>query len=1020
MNRLILALFCIAQIHIFGQTSEKYNSEYAGFFRAEELFEKEQFAAARKEFHDFVNRLNRPNDPLYIKALYYEGISALELYNNDAVSLLENFNKAYPESIYKHDIYFRLAKSFYAKKDYDGSLVWFNKLRASDLEETDREEFYFKLGYANFKEGNLEEARNAFHEVKDGVSQYAAPALYYYSHIAYQNKSYQTALDGFLKLENDENFSKIVPYYIAQIYYLQGKYELVTEYAPKVSISGSTVNEKDMNHLIGDAFYRTGNYSEAVKYLEAYNKVSETTRDDDYQLGYAYFKNSQYDKAIRLFDRVKKMEDSLGQVAYYHIGECLLRQENLLAARSAFEGAAKIDLDPVVQEDALYNYAILSYKLDINPYDEAVEAFEMYLNKYPESKRKEDIYQYLVNVYTSTNNYTKALSSLDKLPNKDIRLKTAYQMVAFNQGVERFQKSDFNGAITSFKLVEKYPVDAILSANAVYWTADSYYRLNKYNDAISHFRKFTEMPAIQNSTLKNDAYYNIGYCYLKKEENSNAKEAFVVFTKSNSTDKRKKADAYMRIADIHYALKSNEEAVSAYQSAYELKSGSEDRALYYMSLTFGYISGGEKEKIARLLELLEKYPETKYKLQALFEVAKSYEAVGDNDKALLYYKRIVSDYPGSNLMVQVKLNIADIYFKQGEFNRSEEEYKKILNDYPGDSTCKLATGGLAEIYKSLGKYEKVEQLATQYPCMELSQGEIELVYFRPAINAYNDSLFSEAIVKFNQYLTKFEDGRYKMEIYYYMGNSYQSLGNTDSSITYYRKYLEYSNAPFAEYAAGKVSMYLYNKEQYAEAIPYYERSEQISSNPDVVLNARLGLMRSYFLTENWLNAYTYGEKFLKYPDLSNALKIEAHYIKGMSANHLNRHDDAIPSLEWLVKNTTTVKALEAKFTIAEILYKQLKFDESDGTITALLKMKPASNYWTAKALILRSKVYIQKDDLFNAEQTLKSVTDHYPVQDDGIQDEANELWNELMQLKNQPKSSESNGETVIEINEGGN
>ena len=89
-------------------------------------------------------------------------------------------------------------------------------------------------------------------------------------------------------------------------------------------------------------------------------------------------------------------------------------------------------------------YAILSYKLDINPYDEAVEAFEMYLKKYPNSERRDDVYQYLVNVYMSTNNYKKALASLDKLPNKDVRLKTAYQLIAFNQGVEKVSKSQFS------------------------------------------------------------------------------------------------------------------------------------------------------------------------------------------------------------------------------------------------------------------------------------------------------------------------------------------------------------------------------------------------------------------------------------------------------------------------------------------------------------------------------------------------------------------------------------------------
>ncbi|HIB78475.1 MAG TPA: tetratricopeptide repeat protein, partial [Flavobacteriales bacterium] len=244
-----------------------------------------------------------------------------------------------------------------------------------------------------------------------------------------------------------------------------------------------------MNHLIGDAFYRTGKYKEAVPYLEKYNKATKTSREEDYRLGFAYYKSGKYNMAIRLFDRVKKEEDSLGQIAYYHIGESLLKLDNQISARSAFEGAAFIDMDPVVQEDALYNYAILSYKLDINPYDEAVEAFEMYLSKYPNSERTEDVYQYLVNVYMSTNNYAKALASLGKIPNKDITLKTAYQLIAFNQGVERFQKANFTGAISSFKLVDKHPIDPALNAQSAYWIADANYRLKRYDLAIQGYKQ---------------------------------------------------------------------------------------------------------------------------------------------------------------------------------------------------------------------------------------------------------------------------------------------------------------------------------------------------------------------------------------------------------------------------------------------------------------------------------------------------------------------------------------------------
>ena len=1004
----------------FAQTSEKYNSEYENYYRAEELYAKEQFAAARIEFRNFLNGYNKPNDPMYVKALYYEGLSALELYNNDAVTLLMDFNKNYPESIYKNTIYFRLGKYYYQKKDFEEALVWFNQLKATDVEPEEKEEYLFKIGYSNFQEKNYVEARSAFHEVKDGVSQYAAPGLYYYSHIAYMDKSYQTALDGFLKLQTNETFSSIVPYYIAQIYYLQGKYTEVTKYAPTIVDSANAINQTDMNHLIGDAYYRTGKYDEAVPYLEKYNQKANTTRDDDYQLGFAYYKSKIYDKAIKAFDKVTRQPDSMGQVAFYHIGECYLKLNNLVSARSAFEAAADIDKDPVVQEDALYNYAILSYKLDLNPYDEAVIALETFLNRFPKSKRINEINQYLVNVYTSTNNYAKALASLDKLPNKDAKLKTAYQLVAYNQGVEFFQKAEYTNAIKSFELVDKYPVDLSFSSKAKFWTADAFYRLNNMDKSISEYKEYIALPSNLTQDLKADAYYNIGYAYLKKEKIDDAIESFRLYAQSSAKNKQKLADAYMRVADGYYMTRQDKNAIKYYGEALKLKAGYEDQALFYQAKSYG-IDDNEDAKIKNLLDIINNYPKSKYILLSIYEVAKEYKNKADYEKALRYFNQILSDYPNSNLIVLSRLEIADIHYKKAEYVKAEKEYKDILVSNGNDKDiCADAVNGLVAVYSALKQPEKVSDLASQYSCADISIDEQEGLYYTPAYEAYKDSSYSTAIPQLEKYLDRFPNGKYISEAQFFLANSYYATKQTEKGIAAYRKLLEGPNNSYTEFSAQRVAVYLYNNGMYEEAIPYYERLDKTSSKPAVIYTAKIGLMRCNFLIENWTNAAVNAKAVLASSQINNTIRLEAEYANGMSQFYLNNFTEAKPSLEWIVKNTTTVQAAEAKYSLGEMYFKLADYKKADTEIRALIKMKPSYNYWVAKGLILQSRMLIIQNDLFQAEQTLKSVIDHYPDEEDGILIEANELYDELMQLKNKPKAVEKPGETIIEVNEGGN
>ena len=59
------------------------------------------------------------------------------------------------------------------------------------------------------------------------------------------------------------------------------------------------------------------------------------------------------------------------------------------SARSAFENASQMSAIPKIKEDTLYNFAVISFAVDINPYDESVlGTFENYLSEYPSSSRK--------------------------------------------------------------------------------------------------------------------------------------------------------------------------------------------------------------------------------------------------------------------------------------------------------------------------------------------------------------------------------------------------------------------------------------------------------------------------------------------------------------------------------------------------------------------------------------------------------------------------------------------------------
>lgn len=1003
---------------VIGQNTLKYESSLAAYFQAEELFDKTQFSAARIAFRTFINSSLSDNDPFIEKARYYEAIAALELYNDDAISLLEAYINRYPENVNKVTIYVKIGNYFFQEDDFENASVWYEKIPINEVEKNKREEVLFKRGYAAMQLGARKTALNNLRDVKDGTSAYAAPSLYFFSHLNYLDGALQIALEGFEKLQKNPSYSSVVPYYIIQIAHKQERYEFVIDYAPKVLDSAALDNLSNVYHLLGDSYYKLNLFKEAAKYLEIYYQKAKTTRIDDYQIAYALFRTEDYEKAIKYFDRVARIDDSLGQTAMYQLADAYQKLNKLLPARSAFFRASEMKSNAKIQEDALYNFAILSFKVDINPYDESVKAFENYLKKYPESTRKNDIYQCLVNVYSNTSNYVKALESLDQLPSKDTKLKSIYQIIAYNYSVELFQKTRYAEALANFTLVTKYNIDPQLVALSKYWRADAYYRIEKYTESIEEYKLFLASPASNSLEEKLDAYYNLGYAYWNKKQNNDALDAFQIYLQGNPKNKEKKIDANLKLADGYFASKQNALAIQFYKETINLKSPLSDRATYYLAKSYGY-NGQVQLKINTLLTLINDYKTSKYIMTGLYELAKSYKSNSEYDPAMNYFRKFLADFPQSALSIDCQLEIADIHYKKWDYAQAELAFKQLLMEYDNiRDVCAAAVKGLMDVYIAQKSPDKAAELADRYPCANVSPDEKENLYYNPALQSYVDSNYSEAIPKFEAYIVKFPAGRYTHETRYFLGNSYFKIKDTIKGIENYEMFLAGTNSAYSEFAALRVATFHYGKKAYVESIKYYQKLDLIASKASNLFAAKLGLTRSYFFTKNYLEAINYAKVSLENNALTNTNRIECEYVLAMSYIQLTNYNDASVSLNWLIKNTSGAITAECRYYLAEVHVKNNDLVRAESEINTILKMKPSYNFWIGKSLLLKTRIDILNGDYVQAEQNLKSVLDFYPKElNDGVLNEANELYVELMQLKNPEKIITETPDKKIEINQ---
>ncbi|MND79613.1 Outer membrane protein assembly factor BamD [compost metagenome] len=476
-----------------------------------------------------------------------------------------------------------------------------------------------------------------------------------------------------------------------------------------------------------------------------------------------------------------------------------------------------------------------------------------------------------------------------------------------------FQKSEYKNAIGAFELVGKYPISPEVSAKATYWSADAEFYLKNYSEAVKKYTQFMSMSGSQSSGLRNDALYNKGYAYLALKDYRSTQDAFREYLKQpNLTDLHKKADAYMRLADEYYrnALAdntTNAAAIENYKAAYDLKQGYDDQALYYMSRTYGFM-GKRDNKIQSLTDLINNYPKSRYVQRSIEEIARTYFEMENLDKSERYYKQIIADYPSSAFVKEAYHYLGDIAFKRSNFNQAETYYLKVLNEFSiNDTICEREVSSLADVYRAQRLLNKIEALAGKYSCADSIATQVEDEYYRQGFDLYEKSEWNASITEFDKYLNKYPKGKFYRDAMNQKADALYRLKKESDAISIYQITLAGPNDDYTELASVRTAKFLFNGNQKEAALPYYKRTEEVSSNPEYLNNARIGLMRCHFLLENYANAVEYAQKVLSIQQTTQ-LKLEAEYIKGISLSKEKRYPEAQLSLEYVVKNATTIWA----------------------------------------------------------------------------------------------------------------
>lgn len=973
---LLLHAVLLLAASLRAQRPAHYEHPNADLAHAMELYGKANYGAAQYHLQRVVDRIADPHDLTRVEAEFYGALCAVQLFNDDAGHRLQAFVADHPESLHVPEVRFELFRYAFARKKWKETIGWSEQVDRFTLTEEEHEEYRFKRGYAYFQEDDRDRALGEFAEVMDGSGTYATPSLYYASHIHYERGQYETALTGFRKLENDENFGSLVPYYIAEILFLQGKYEELDTYVkPVLAGERKTKRLNEINRLAGEANYRQGRYAEALPYLEQSAQRVGVDRNDRYILGYAYYRTGECQKALAEFNLVANGTDSVAQLATYHMADCYLKLNERNFARNAFRKAYELGNDPKVAEDALFQYAKLAYELSFDPYHEAINALRNYLRTYPDTPRRDEAYEFLLNVYLRTRNYEAALEALDEIQNKDLRLREAYQKLAFDRGVELYEGRKYADAALFFERALKFPVDQQVNAKAHFWMAESYYGKGDLQAALRKYDDLRNSPGAYATELYEVAGYGMGYTFFKLKQYDEAIVSFRRFVAGRGGEARQRSDAMLRIGDAYFVLRDNAQAIKWYDDAIRANSPDRDYAMYQKGVCQG-LERRFEEKIATLNGLLNAMPDSRHAADAKFQLGETYINVDNDAEALRHYRMVVAHHPNSPHVRQSMLQSALIYKRQGDANKALEEFKAIVAKYPTMDGSRDALAGIEAIYVEQGRVGDYEAYVGTLTFVDPATLDLDEKYYRSAELFYFEDKCPQAVQAFGDYLNKYPNGAYTLNALFYRGDCNYRQERYEQALPDLEAVIQRNGLEFLESALFGASDILFKDRRWAGALDHFVRMEEVASIPQNVLAAQVGQMRCLGELGRPAEAATAAERVAANTLATADLKAEAGLRVAKAMLDRGELDAAYNNLRVVSQASTNQWGAEVKFHQAYVRYMQERYRDAEKEVFELVQRYPAYDHWKARGFILLGDVYVQLGDRFQAKATLQSVIDN--------------------------------------------
>ncbi|KAA5547731.1 tetratricopeptide repeat protein [Adhaeribacter rhizoryzae] len=962
------------------QHQQAFTSKERYYQEGLELFDRQLYGAAQQAFAKYVSLQHDATQTA--DAQYYYAVSGLYLLHNNAENLILDFASAYPAHPKASLAYYELGLFYFNKKNYNKAVEYLEKVPTNKLDTKQAKEAEFKLAYSYFAQKDFKKAKPLFDRSKTGNHDYVYAANYYAGYIAYQDGDYAGAKKDLKEAEKNEAYKQIVPYMLTQISYREGDLKEVISYGEGVLKNKPLPqNADEIRALVGDAYFQQGDYKNANRYFNEYVKGKRDIENNlEYKIGFSYYKVGDFKNAINYLKNVALQKDALGQNAAYHLGLSYLKEKNPQFALTAFDQARRQEFDKQITEAAYIKYAQLNY--ETGNFSEVINAMADFNKKFPKSKFASEADDILSESYLNSNNYAEAIRHIESLSSRSERINQTYQRVTYYQGVKLFNDSRFQEAVQLLDKSLQHPYDNELKAASHFLKGEAYSLAQRYNDAINSYGAVFRTTNANKTEYYPKTRYGIGYAYYNTKQYDKAQTHFAAYINDNSAKSSPAYlnDAIIRLADCYYIAKNYAQALSLYDQAITQNAQDRDYAYFQKGVIYG-LTGKREEAAQSLRTLLTQYPKSQYADEGVYQKAALDFEAGSYAAAISGFTDLIQNRSSSRLVPYALQKRGLAYNNLKKPNEAIADFKRVLDEYPSSKIASNALLSLQETMTANNQTEGLEPYIARFRAANPQSNALESIEFEAAKTLYFNEKYAQAITKLENYIKTYPNTTFAGDAKYFLADSYLKSNKKDVALVQFREVVAENQTEYMNRALQRTAELEFDGKNYAEAIKYYSKLSEVSANKREQANALMGMMRSYYLLNDFANTAKVADELIAQGNAALNAYNSGLLYKAKATYGQGNLDEALKQFTATATSATDANGAEAQYAIAEIYYKQNKYKESLDAAQKVGTTFANYDYLLVKSFLLIADNYVAQKEMFQAKATLNSIIENATIKE---------------------------------------